>query len=59
MIGGNLSGRTRVASIAIYDEVQSLHYAQANAYAGTLLAVAFGILVTLYWLTRQDGARLT
>jgi len=59
MIGGNLPGRTRVASIAIYDEVQSLHYAQANAYALTLLAVAFGILVALYWLTRQDGARLS
>ncbi|RYY17617.1 MAG: molybdate ABC transporter permease subunit [Cytophagaceae bacterium] len=58
MIGGSLPGRTRVASIAIYDEVQSLHYAQANAYALTLLAVAFGILVGLYWFTKKDAARL-
>ena len=59
MLGGSLPGRTRVASIAIYDEVQSLHYAQANAYALTLLAVAFAILVGLYWFTKKDAARLS
>jgi len=59
MLGGSLPGRTRVASIAIYDEVQSLHYAQANAYALTLLAVAFVILVALYWFTKKDAARLS
>jgi len=59
MIGGSLPGRTRVASIAIYDEVQSLHYDQANAYAFTILAVAFVILVALYWFTKKDAARLS
>lgn len=59
MIGGSLPGTTRVASIAIYDEVQSLHYAQANAYALTLLGVAFVILVALYWFTKRDAARLS
>jgi molybdate transport system permease protein len=59
MLGGSLPGSTRVASIAIYDEVQSLHYAQANAYALTLLAVAFAILVSLYWFTKKDAARLS
>jgi molybdate transport system permease protein len=59
MIGGSLPGRTRVASIAIYDEVQSMHYEQANAYALTLLGVAFAILVSLYWFTKKDAARLS
>ncbi|TDN37309.1 molybdate ABC transporter permease subunit [Hymenobacter sp. UV11] len=58
MIGGNLPGRTRVASIAIYDEVESLNYGQANAYALTLLVVAFAILVALYWFSKRD-ARLS
>ena len=58
LIGGNLPGRTRVASIAIYDEVESQHYAQANAYALTLLVVAFGILTALYWFSKRD-ARLS
>ena len=59
LIGGNLPGRTRVASIAIYDEVQSLRYAQANAYALTLLALAFTILVTLYWVVKKGAGRLS
>ncbi len=58
MIGGNLPGRTRVASIAIYDEVESLHYAQANAYALTLLGLAFAVLVALYWFSKRE-ARLS
>ncbi|NML67378.1 molybdate ABC transporter permease subunit [Hymenobacter sp. RP-2-7] len=59
LIGGNLPGRTRVASIAIYDEVQSLRYAEANAYALTLLALAFAILVALFWLVRKNAAHLS
>src|ERR1700735_2536647 len=33
MIGGSIPGQTRVASVAIFDEVQSIHYPQANRYA--------------------------
>jgi molybdate transport system permease protein len=33
MMGGSIPGVTRVASIAIYDEVESLNYAAANFYA--------------------------
>jgi molybdate transport system permease protein len=50
MIGGNLSGETRVASIAIFDQVESLNYANAHQYAGVLLAITFVLLlfVNLY-----------
>lgn len=48
MIGGNIPGKTRVASIAIYDEVEALNYSQANAYALTLLILTFIILLTVY-----------
>lgn len=47
-----------MASIAIHDEVESLHYAQANAYALTLLGMAFAILVG-YWFTKRGAARLS
>ena len=53
MIGGNLPGETRVASIAIYDEVESLNYASANFYALVLFAVCFGILLTVYLLNKK------
>ncbi len=33
MIGGNIPNKTRTASIAIYDEVDALHYHSANVYA--------------------------
>lgn len=53
MIGGNLPGQTRVASVAIYDEVELLHYDTANVYALLLLAVSFGILLTVYAINRR------
>ena len=48
MIGGNIPGQTRVASLAIYDEVQSMNYPLANHYALVLFAFSFGILLLVY-----------
>lgn len=48
MIGGNIPDRTRVASIAIYDEVEALNYHTANAYATFLFIVTFLILLAVY-----------
>lgn len=50
MIGGNLPGKTRVASIAVYDEVEALNYAAANAYSLVLLGLTFLILLLVYGL---------
>lgn len=48
MIGGNIPGKTKVASIAIYDEVEALNYAAANAYSLVLFVVTFSILLAVY-----------
>jgi molybdate transport system permease protein len=48
MIGGNIPVVTKVASIAIYDEVESLNYAGAHFYALVLFAVTFSILLAVY-----------
>jgi molybdate transport system permease protein len=48
MVGGNMPGETRVASIAIYDEVQALNYGTANQYALTLFLVSLVILTVIY-----------
>ncbi len=53
MIGGNIPGVTKVASIAIYDEVESLNYAAANFYALVLFAVTFAILLTVYVVNKK------
>ncbi|MDP3301709.1 MAG: molybdate ABC transporter permease subunit [Sulfuricurvum sp.] len=54
MIGGNIPGETRVASIAIYDEVESLNYAMAHQYALTLFVVTFVILLLVYTLNKKS-----
>ncbi len=53
MVGGNLSGKTRVASVAIYDEVQSLNFHVANKYALVLFVVSFVLLVFIYSINRK------
>lgn len=53
MVGGNMPGETRVASIAIYDEVQSLNFALANQYAFILFAVSFVLLATIYSVNKK------
>lgn len=53
MIGGNLPGRTRVASIAIYNEVELLHFDTAHAYAALLLSLSFVILLLVYSLNKR------
>ncbi len=53
MIGGNIPGITRVASVAIYDEVQSLNYGTANMYSAILLLFSFIILAAVYFINRR------
>ena len=48
MIGGSIPARTRVASVAIYDEVLSTNYTLANRYAIVLLILSFSILLLVY-----------
>jgi molybdate transport system permease protein len=53
MVGGNIPGETRLASIAIYDEVEALNYNLANQYALTLFIISFSILFLVYSINRK------
>ena len=48
MIGGNIPEKTRVVSVAIYDHVEALEYAEAHWLAGGLLLFSFLVLLALY-----------
>ena len=48
MIGGNLPGVTRVASVQIYDHVEAFEYAQAHRLSAVMLIFSFLVLLTLY-----------
>ena len=56
MVGGSMPGETRVASIAIYDEVQSLNFDTANQYALVLFVVSFVILVSIYAINKKHDS---
>ena len=56
MVGGNLAGRTRTLSIAIYDDVQALNYSAAAETSLFLLVVSFAVLVITYGLQRKAWA---
>jgi molybdate transport system permease protein len=53
MIGGNIEGVTRVASIAIYDKVESFDYIGAHVYSAILFVFSFLILFSVYKLNKK------
>lgn len=53
MIGGNIPGVTKVASVAIYNEVEALNYPAANQYALVLFIVTFAILLIVYSINNR------
>ncbi|WP_415064248.1 molybdate ABC transporter permease subunit [Bdellovibrio sp.] len=54
MIGGNIPGRTKVISTAIYDYVEMLQYDKAHLLAAGLLLFSFVIMVSLYTFQRRN-----
>jgi molybdate transport system permease protein len=58
MIGGNIPGKTRVLSVALFDHVEALEYADAHRLAGGLVAFSFAVLLALHSLRgARGGAR--
>ena len=53
MVGGNIPGRTRVISIAIYEHVETLRYAEAHALSAGLVAFSFCVLLLIYTFNRR------
>jgi molybdate transport system permease protein len=53
MIGGSIEGETKVASIVIYDLVESLDYTSAHWYAGILFLFSLIILLTVYAVNKR------
>jgi molybdate transport system permease protein len=52
MVGGNIPGVTRVASIAIYEWVEKLDFTNAHVYSGILVSIS---LVIIFLLNRING----
>ena len=55
MVGGNIPKETRIASVAIYDQVQALNFEAANRYAFVLFILSFLILLLIYSINRKTN----
>jgi molybdate transport system permease protein len=53
MVGGNIPRETRIASIAIYDQVQALDYKTANQYSFILFLISFILLTLIYSINKS------
>ena len=58
MVGGNIPGETRVISIALYEKVEILNYAEAHILSVTLLTFSFLVLFITYSLNKMPLMRL-
>lgn len=59
MVGGNIPGETRVISIAIFENVETLDYASAHKMSALLLGFSFAVLVTVFVINRHHATRPT
>ena len=53
MVGGNIPGVTKVISIAIFEQVETLTYNQAHYLSFGLLAFSFIVLFSVYVINRR------
>jgi molybdate transport system permease protein len=53
MIGGNIPNRTKVLSVAIYDYVESLQWAQAHILAAGMLVFSFVVILSMTLLEKR------
>ena len=56
MMGGNIPGKTRVLSVALYDHVEASELADAHRLAAAMVVFALVVLSTLYLVNRQRRA---
>lgn len=58
MVGGNIPGQTKVISIAIYEQVETINYADAHVLSAIMLVFAFVVLLFVYAMNRRFPVRL-
>lgn len=53
MVGGNIQGQTKVISIEIYEQVETIKYASAHILSAILLTFSFVVLLFVYVVNRR------
>ena len=55
MIGGNIPGRTKVLSVAIFDYVEASRWREANILAGGMVIFAFAVILTMTLIEKRSA----
>ncbi|TGK88254.1 molybdate ABC transporter permease subunit [Leptospira bourretii] len=59
LIGGSIPGKTKVASIAIFEEVEAMNYQSAHFYSAILVAISMFVLLVIFRYKRSLTMALT
>ncbi len=57
MVGGSIPGKTKVASVAIYEMVEEMDYSSAHIYSAIMVAISFLVLLTVYFFNKKIKSR--
>jgi len=55
MIGGNIPGRTKVLSVAIFDYVEASRWREASILAGGMMIFAFTVILTMMLIEKRSA----
>lgn len=58
MIGGNIPGKTRLASMAIYDAVETMDYETASTYSMILFSFTFLLVALVFLINTRYKSRI-
>lgn len=59
MIGGNIPGRTKVLSVAIFDYVETSRWREASLLAGGMVIFAFTVILTMRLIDKRSARAVT
>ena len=54
MVGGSIPRQTKVASVAIYEMVETMDYKTAHIYSAIMLLISFLVLLSLYLFNAKE-----
>jgi molybdate transport system permease protein len=57
MVGGSIPDETKVASVAIYELVETMDYSTAHIYSGIMIAISFLVLLSVYIFNAKRNKR--
>jgi len=54
MVGGNIPNETKVASVAIYEMVETMDYSSAHIYSAIMVIISFIVLLLVYLFNNRE-----